>query len=379
MPYAAFASNFLWVMVIGLLGPSVPGIVQDLGISYPQAGLFFTLLSLGSVFGTSLGAAGSDYLNRKLLYAGFSGLLAAGLAVTGFVPTYIVMCVVIFLFSLFGSPIGAIGQSIMVDMFPENRTRNISIQTVFASLGSFAAPLLVSLNYTVGLSWRWPFVQTAALALVLMTVLFLIKIPVSSASTSPKVPLKTILRNPNIVLAAVLIFFSVATDLGFSYWLAEYFKTELMVDIRLASAVVSIYLVGLIVGRISIGRLIRRLPSKAILSAGPVVSFACLLVFVLSPVIWVKVIFVSLYGLGVAPVFPLIMAKGSEEYPKQPGTVTGLLFACMSLGGMVFPLLLGVLASHFGIGRSFYFGFFVLAVLFIGLRVWVRMRKKISG
>lgn len=379
MPYVAFASNFLWVMVIGLLGPSVPGIVQDLGISYPQAGLFFTLLSLGSVFGTSIGATGSDYLNRKLLFAGCSGLLAVGLAVTGFVPTYIVMCLVIFLFSLFGSPIGAIGQSIMVDMFPENRTRNISVQTVFASLGSFVAPLLVSLNYAVGLSWRWPFVQTAALGIVLMTALFFIKIPASSASMSPKIPLKTIIKNPNILLAAALIFFSVATDLGFSYWLAEYFKTELMVNIKLASAVVSIYLIGIIAGRISLGRLIKRIPSKAILSAGPIISFVCLLVFILSPVIWVKVVFVCLYGLGVAPVFPLIMAKGSQEYPKQPGTITGLLFACMSLGGMVFPLLLGVLAARFGIGRSYYFGFFVLAVLFIGLRIWIRMRKQSAG
>jgi len=34
MPYLAFASNFLWVLVIGLLGPSVPAILADLGIGY---------------------------------------------------------------------------------------------------------------------------------------------------------------------------------------------------------------------------------------------------------------------------------------------------------------------------------------------------------
>ena len=376
MPYAAFASNYLWVLVIGILGPSVPAIVRDLGISYPQAGLFFTLLSLGSFFGTGLGAIGSDYINRKFLFTGFTGLLAVGLVTAGFAPTYAALGIVIFLFSLFGSPVGAVGQSIMVDMFSDRRARYISIQTVFASLGSLTAPLLVSLNFTIGLSWRWIFIQTAGLALIFMTILFFIKIPRSTASATARVPIKTIMRNPNIILAAVLIFFSVATDLGFSYWLAEYFKTELLVDLRLASAAVGIYLLGLIGGRMSLGRLLRRFPSRAILSSGPPVSFVCLLVFILTPVIWVKVIFVFLYGIGVAPVFPLIMAKGSEEYPKQPGTVTGLLFACMSLGGMVFPLLLGVLAARFGIARSYFFALFVLVVLFSGLRAWTRMRRK---
>lgn len=69
MPYLSFASNFMWVMVIGLLGPSIPGIIMDLGISYTKAGLFFTLLSLGSLLGTPLGGFASDYLNRKFYTA----------------------------------------------------------------------------------------------------------------------------------------------------------------------------------------------------------------------------------------------------------------------------------------------------------------------
>ena len=68
MPYLAFASNFTWVMVIGLLGPSIPSIIEDLGIDYTRAGLFFTMLSLGSLFGTTLAGIASDYLNRKVLF-----------------------------------------------------------------------------------------------------------------------------------------------------------------------------------------------------------------------------------------------------------------------------------------------------------------------
>jgi MFS family permease len=362
-------------MVIGLLGPSVPGIVDDLGITYPQAGLFFTLLSLGSLFGTTVGGIATDYANRKLLYAGFSGLLGAGLIAVGFAPTYIVICIIIFTFSLLGSPIGAVGQSIMLDMFPEKRARYLSIQTFFAALGSFSAPLLVALNFTLGLSWRWPFVQTAIIAFVLIPAIAFSRIPDSSAERSGHRPIREILRNPNILLAAVLIFLSVSLDLGFSYWLAEYFRTELEVSKRLSSAIVGIYLVGVITGRLSTSWIIRRIKSKNLLFAGLAVGFLSLFVFILVSSVPVKVVFCLIYGLGIAPVFPLVMAKGAEEYPKQPGAVTGVLFACLSLGGMLFPLLLGVLASSFGIERSYFFNLGIIAAVAAGLAVWIRRRS----
>ncbi len=111
LPYLSFASNFMWVMVIGLLGPSIPGIIMDLGISYTKAGLFFTLLSLGSLLGTSLGGFASDYLNRKILYSGIALVLSAGLVCVGLALSYSLILLFIFLLGLAGSPAGTVGQS----------------------------------------------------------------------------------------------------------------------------------------------------------------------------------------------------------------------------------------------------------------------------
>jgi MFS family permease len=48
---------------------------------------------------------------------------------------------------------------------------------------------------------------------------------------------------------------------------------------------------------------------------------------------------------GVGPVFPLLMARGTREFPEQSGAVTGILGAGVSLGGMAFPLIVGALAT----------------------------------
>jgi putative MFS transporter len=375
MPNVAFASNLLWVMVIGLLGPSVPAIVHDLGISYAQAGLLFTLLSLGSLFGSSLGAIASDYMNRKRILILFCSLFAGGLLCMGVAPGYVTLCVTVLVFSLFGSPLGSIGQSVMLDMYPTKRGRYLSLQTLFGAIGSFIAPLLVAANIAGGLTWRWSFLETAALVLLLTTIMFFVKIPNSSTERSGRAPLASIMRNPNMVIASVLVFFYVAVDLGFSYWLAEYFNTELGVSLRLSSAAVSLFLVGVMSSRLATSWLVKQIATKTILLSSLSLASIALLTFLLVPSVGVKAALACIYGLGIGPVFPLMVAKASEEYPRQSGAVTGLLFGSMSLGGMVFPLLLGVLATTIGIERSYFLSLFILIFLLVGTLIWIRNRK----
>lgn len=354
-------------MVIGLLGPSIPAVIQDLGISYPQAGLFFTMLSLGSLFGTPLGGIASDYLNRKVLFAVVALILAIGLAAIGFAASYLFILLVILGYSLFGSPAGTVGQSIMLSMFPDRRERYISLQTSFAALGSLTAPLLVWLNFTVGLSWRWTFVEAGGLALLLFVWVLLVPLPRVRGRMMSWKDLSHILSNPRILFSALLIFFCVAPDLGFSFWLAEHFKTELGVPLGLSSAVVGVFLVGMISGRLATARLLKRCASTGILKAGMVLSLSSLLMFLAVPWIPVKLVALVLYGLGTAPVFPLLMARGTALYPDQPGTVSGVLFGSVSLGGMVFPWLLGMVASSVGIRLAYILVGVIIAGLLLAL------------
>jgi MFS family permease len=360
----AYASAFLWVLVMGLLGPSLPAIVADLGIGYTRAGLLVSLLSLGSFFGTSIGAIASDRLPRKTLFAACAALLAIGLSALGFMRSYAVVALLIFLLSLTGSPIGAIGQSIMLGVFPARRERNLSLMASFGAIGSFVAPILVSINYSVQLAWRWPFVEAAGLALLLVVGVLVLPIPAAGAPQERRRVL-AILRNKRVAIASVMIFFSVAIDLGFSYWLAEYFATELHVSLRLSSSVVGIYLAGVVAGRLLIPLALKRISPATLLRLGLSIALAGILFFILVPSAPAKAALSALYGLGVGPVFPLLMARGSREFPDQPGAVTGVLFGCLSLGGMLFPLLVGSLASGVGIARSYW----LCAAVVLGLLV----------
>jgi FHS family glucose/mannose:H+ symporter-like MFS transporter len=374
VPYLSFASNYLWVLVIGLLGPSVPAILADLGIGYAQAGLFFTLLSLGSLFGTFLGGLASDALNRKSLFAGIALALAAGLVGAALAPSYGLILAAVFAFSLFGSPAGTVGQSVMLDLFPERRERLLALMTLFGALGSFTAPLLVSVNYAAGLGWRWPFAEVAGLALLLFAAILFVPLPPrASGRLQGWGALGRVLAHPRVLACAALIFFSVAPDLGFSFWLAEHFRTELKVDLRLASAVVSVYLIGMMAGRLGTARLLRRFPARRIVQAGLALGLVSLAAFLAAPWIPFKVLAILAYGLGGAPVFPMLMATGTAAFPDRPGAVSGALFASVSLGGMVFPIVLGAVAAAVGIRLSYLLVGFILAGLLLAVSLARRL------
>ncbi|MCD6120389.1 MAG: MFS transporter [Spirochaetales bacterium] len=374
MPQIAFAANFLWVLILSLFGPSLPGIIHDLSIDYPRAGLFFTVLSAGSMVGTTFGSIASDYLNRKRIFLLAAAFLTAGLLLLGFSTTYISFLLFLTLLSIFGSPIGAVGQTIMLSLFPEHRNKNLTIMAFFSASGSFTAPLIVSLTYIIGGNWRFTFWEVSTLGILLFIGMLFTFIPSIKQEAHKKKDIRTVLKNPAVLFSFVILFLYISIDFGFSYWLAEYIKKVFSTGIKLASASVSIYLAGTILGRFLTSKLLKRFSLVAIIKHQPLLGLTAFSLFLFAQTLPVKMALVFFYGIGVAPFFPLFMAYGTSAFPEQPGAVTGILFAAISLGGIVFPFLLGVIASFVGIQHAYIFTLIMLIVI-ISL-TWLKIKEQ---
>jgi len=372
MPQIAFAANFLWVMILSLFGPSLPGIIKDLSIDYPKAGLFFTILSAGSLLGTTFGSVASDYTNKKNIFLVSAAFLTAGLILLGFSRTYLSFLLFLTILSIAGSPIGAVSQSIMLYLFPEHRNRNLTVMAFFSASGSFIAPLIVSFNYIIGKNWRFPFWETALPGIILFSLILPTSIPNPKKKDTGKEKLFSILGNPKVLFSFIILFLYISIDFGFSYWLAEYIKTVFSTGIQLASAAVSIYLAGTILGRFLTSKLLKKFSLVKIIRMLPLLGLVSFLLFLAVHSLTAKIIIVFFYGIGVSPFFPLLMAYGTSAYPEKPGTITGILFAAISLGGMVFPFLLGVIASVIGIGHAYYFTLILLICIIILTRIKIK-------
>ncbi len=374
MPWIAFLANGLWLMVIGLLGPAIPSIIVEFDLDYSSAGLIFTLLSAGSLLGTFIGGVASDYSRRKILWAFFSIMLASGLVFVGVVRSYPALLVVIFFMSLFGGPIGAVGQSIMLQMFPQKRVSYLSLQTTFAAAGSLTAPLILALIFLSGGSWRFAFFTVAGFVLFLFMWIVFVKLPEPAVKHENRISLKSIIADKSMILIGIMIFFSVGIDIGFSYWLAEYFVTVVGSAAVFSSLAVSAFLSGVILSRLSLSHFSDSARIGLII-AGLIIAGISLLLFLNVPFIWLKLLLCVLYGIGIGPVFPLLMARGTGLYPGKSGAVTGILFATISLGGMVFPFLIGLIGNYAGIEGAYY-SLFALGILIASVVLILKKQDK---
>ena len=354
MPWISFFASGLWLMVIGLLGPSVPAIITEFELSYSSAGLIFTMLSAGALLGSFLAGVAADFRHRKVLWISSAAALAAGLLLVGFTSGYRALLVTIFLMSLLGGPIGAIGQAIMLQMFPEKRGKYISLQTMFAAAGSFLAPSIVALVYILGGNWRMAFFTAAGLAFLLFVAIVFLRLPYPAVEHRTKVKLRTVIGDKSVLFIGLVMLLSVGVDIGFSYWLAEYFSRTVGAAPAFSSMAVSTYLIGVMTGRFSLSRYESSGHADRTTRMGLAVSMVLLVLILNVPFPTVKLLLCPLYGMGIGPLFPYLMSKGTGLYPGKAGAVTGVLFSTMSLSGMIFPFVIGLIGTSLGIEGAYY-------------------------
>ncbi len=64
----------------------------------------------------------------------------------------------------------------------------------------------------------------------------------------------------------------------------------------------------------------------------------------------------ALFGLFSGPIYPLIIAIGGDLYPHRLSTLSGGLSFSATVGAVIYPPLIGFVASEWGIGVGLFGG-----------------------
>ncbi len=372
MPWTAFIANGLWVLVVGLMGPSVPFIIDEFSINYSQAGLIFSFLSIAALFGAFLGGWVSDYQQRKRVWMICILCLSISLVIVGQVSNFAILLFIIFIISFFGSPIGALGQGIMLQMFPEKRRKYLFLCTMFAAFGSLIAPLLVSFTILLGSGWRGAFYVSALIGALLIPAIAFSKMPKPVESNINPLSIFQLFKDSRMIFVGFFMFLCVGVDVGFAYWLAEYFIIHAGIAPELSGFTVGCYLAGIIIGRFLNALGPEKILSRKLPIIGLTAAALSLFLFLNVDPIILKYLFCFLFGIFIGPAFPSLMALGTNFYPDRSGAATAVLFSMMSLSGIVFPLFLGALGSAWGIETAYY----SLLIIMIPIIIGAFLRKK---
>lgn len=352
----AFYAYFL-----NILGPITPFLRGELGLSYTMSSLHFTAFAAGML---CAGLAGHRVIHRvgrwHALWIGVAGLsVGALLLVAGKNPFLTIGASL--LMGLVGTLIIVIVPAALSDQHGALRAIPLSEANVIGSLSATIAPLMVGLFARSTGDWRLALATVACMPIVLYLVARK-SVPgtIGATQTDPDAtaqPLPTLFW---IYWAALAV--AVSVEFCMIFWSADYLESVLGLSKANAAQAVSLFLIGMILGRVAGSRLVRRYSTTAVVSAAIVLAGVGFLLFWRSGS--VAPVFVGLFvtGLGVASLYPLILALTLGAAGDNIVQASARAALASGTAILVLPFVLGRLADGIGIHAAYG----VVALLLIG-------------
>ena len=364
---AMYVAFFSLGFIGNILGPTLPAIRTEFGMSLGQAGVLFGVQFAGSLVATWFGGYLSDIVGRKpLLVAGAAGLCGGVLVFAAATPaaSWLLPVGAVLFGAGFGSLDGA-ANAYINERFGSGSGGVMNRVHAFFGGGSLVSPLVTAAVLATGHTWR---IAYAAAALFPTVYLMLIAgeafpHPRASAHSDPAMgPAKNkggtraatsgslgLVLDRRFLVVASVFFLYVGVEVGVSGWTVTFLEKVSGRSIATASAVLSLFWLAVTVGRFIHERLAEKILYATLMAVG---SFGAALALVLvvfgQSAFGVSAGFI-LTGLFLSGIFPTGLGLAARLFPSAFGTVSGSLIAAGSLGGALLPAVVGLVGSGVGL------------------------------
>jgi len=348
-----------------ILGPVIPFLRAEQGLSYRVAGLHFSAFSLGGIV---VGMAG-ERAARRWGRAGGIRRGAAGMAVGAVVlaggGNPVLTIGGTFVMGTSGALLLILVQSSLADRHGSKAPVAMLESNAVASAGAVLATIGVAAATAVALGWR-PAVLAAAVAGTALA----LGLDFGPRPTPVAPPPSSGRRNathgkegetqaapPRLprrfwAFAAVL-FLGVAVEWCISYWAASFLIAERGISPSVAAGAVGVWLGAMLVGRIGGSRIAATTSPPAVIIGAFILGLAGFAVFWrvggLGPAL--AGLFVA--GLGVSNLYPVAVAGGADAARPWTDQATARLALGGSIAIMSVPFALGALADRTGLEAAY--------------------------
>lgn len=392
-----FAALMLHIGVMGgavaAIGALIPQMIRDLGWSYTHAGLVVAAGSAAFVLSSTAAGFVLPRLGVRLTVTAGLGLEAFGLLLFGVWPSVAVSALV---YAVLGVGFGAMevaGNDLTISMERRGRGQLMNLVHAGFAVGGIAVTWTVSWFLAGGGDWRAVYrllgAATVLVALVLLTRPALAvtgSVPAAPAGAASAAGAGGGLRArrsagaPDRSLALLMVILPamgvyVGVELGTASWMSEFVVAAVGGSVAQGARVVSLYWVGLCLGRVGVAILHRGTRHSRLIVALASVAVVGLAITVPAGGITWAAAGAAVTGVGLSALYPLLILLAGSEYPTRRSQAMGLTSAAGGLGSMLVPLAIAVVAEAFGIrsGMAVYLVMTVtLGALSIALLVMTR-------
>ena len=376
-----FAAACLVMLVFGIvmtiLGPILPPLIERFGVDTSEAGSLFFLMGIGILIGSVVFGPVVDRYGYKILLTVCTGLVLVGLEGIAFAPSFSYLFPAVFVLGLGGGVINGGANALVADISTELRGASLSILGVFFGVGAFGVSL--ALGFLLDL-----FSYTSLIAvvggLVLIPLAFFVLIRFPAPKQEQGFPLKEsagLIKDPVLLLFGLFLFLQSGTEITVGGWTTSFGAEELGLASGRAVFFVATFWLGMMVARIILGMVLRKAAAARVLQICLVVALVGALMMLLAQQLWPVGPGVFMVGAGLAAGFPVILGFVGDRYPRLSGTAFSLVLVIALLGGSIVPYVAGIIGDAFGLRASF--GIVPINLCLMVVLLLVSTRKAATG
>lgn len=356
---AMYLLMFSYAVFTTIVGAILLDLLGEFSMPLTEGGFFSAALNGGAFVGVLLSGVVIDrYHKRKQIVATFF-LFASFLSAIYFTTSLWAYVALLFAAGLSVKIADALLNTLVAEMHPDHKGFYINLLHCFFGIGSFLGPILAGSVVEKYQCWRLAYLILAVACFTLLGLyVFVVRGKLGSrprhGSESRRVEpvgLRQVLSGKMGFLWLVLFLYS-GHQSGIHNWLPTYSAATLGLDSLAAGTIVSVFWIGLILGRFVCSLLTRRVHERTLIIAG--LGLAGL-------TLWIGLMAGSefaLFGAALATGFlsggtvPMVLTIGYSWYPGAQGKVSMILFLANTLGAVVFPWIMGLIEGVLGLDAA---------------------------
>lgn len=367
-----FVVMIVYALSVTMIGPLMGALIGEYALSLSGGGLLLTFQSVGGIAAVVVGGAVADRVRKGTLIWLCMFVYSAALMIVGGGPSYPVLLAAFAFIGASTRLLDAVANAFIADLHPAERGKYLNLLHIFFGVGAFLGPLYVRSVLAGGGAWNGTFFLLG-IACAVITVLYL---PVAGLagrhsrpaagglepadhSEHPDVPEREnrnahrdrlhhpVLSGRMWLLAAVMLMY-VGHQVGITTWLPLYLERELGAGAFLGSLALSLFWIGIILGRAAVLPMAGRYRPLELIAGGGLVAAVVLTaaVFLKNPVLLTAVCGVVGFLTGI--VIPLLIETGTGWFPSFTGAASSIIFLSGTVSRMTFPVLIGAVAESSG-------------------------------
>lgn len=337
-----------------ILGSAWPIIHQDLNVPVSYAGIITMIISCGTIISSFF----SEKLIRKLgtgKVTAFSVLLTAvGLLGIFLSPNFIWIC-------LLAIPLGIGAGSVdsALNNFVALHYKAIHMNWLhsFWGIGATTGPLIMSIFLLKENGWRLGYATIGSIQAILVVCLFL-SLPLwkkfesdnsEKINDSNGIKVSKLIKLPGAKPALVSFFCYCAIELTTGLWVSSYLVIINGFSAEKAAKWVSLYYLGITIGRFLAGFVSIKLNNKQMIRVGQVICISGGILLSITYSSNIQLIGLIFIGLGCAPIYPAMLHDTPNRFGKELSQgIMGIQMATAYVGSTFVPPLFGVIAKFIG-------------------------------